>query len=169
MFDDRSSCIFSDVNYGDSSYNKTFYISQKIHLNWVDAYMFCRESRLKLAELSNHNVYDVMFGLQSYKKSENETILFDGSNLKPPFISQTCSTFDTSKSELVDWLKSVSCLEGNFRFLCEADENFAKHKANLTNEELWKKIQIEFRFFRNLGFHCKYSKFISILVNNIYV
>lgn len=114
----------------DLSNNKmSYYISQQLYLNWVEAYTFCRLSGLRLAKFSR---LDFLVSITDNWMSEyphvKDSILFDGSNFNRE--SSTCSVIH-SHSKIFKTLSvgNISCTEGTHRFACEQFEEFQENDS----------------------------------------
>lgn len=108
-------------------------------MNWVDANIFCRINRMKLATLSES--FSVVHDDSSpgYGK-----ILVDGEHASNMLRSSPCLLIEFSSGL---GIQNVSCTEGNFNFLCITDEQ--ETDLNFSSE-VWRSRQPP-RFLTSIG------------------
>lgn len=114
--------------------NSKYFISQRVQLNWIDAYTFCKANGLRLAKFSSSEDLKVLGeNLLSYWPSFDREIIFDGSSLPEDFEASPCSVIDTKFNDTT--LRNVSCTDAAFMFICEKlDEDSNNVETKITSE-----------------------------------
>lgn len=99
-----------------------FYMSERIQLNWVDAFMYCKSVGMRLAKMTTEDQFsNVVAGCIMKNPSSSDEILFDGSGLSDALNSSICSSIDVNAGDTRKLIKKSSCTHEVHGFLCETD------------------------------------------------
>lgn len=128
--------------------SKTLYISERIQLNWVEAFLYCQANGLRLAQpSSNEELLAITFSYFIAYPKIRDGILIDGSKVTN---NSKCLTIDTNVTNAKDLLENVLCTKQTFKFLCESNDT---EEAEIELRPL--KNETQSRFLKLIGNKCE--------------
>lgn len=128
--------------------SQTVYISERIRLNWVEAFLYCQANGLRLAQpKNNEELLAITFSYFIAYPNTRDGILIDGSKVMN---NSKCLTIDTNVTNAIDLLGNVSCTQQTYKFLCESNDTV---EAETDLRPL--KNETQSRFLKLIGNKCE--------------
>lgn len=140
--------------------SRTFFIAQRLQLNWIDAFTYCQSNGLRLAQPKDKSeLIAITFSYFLANPDNRNDLLIDGSIVD----NSSCLMIDTDVSDARELLRNVSCTQQELPFLCER-ENSTELESDLRPVQ----GESQTRLLKHIGSKCeseiknRESKFINI-------
>lgn len=149
--DSNDSQIFNE--FSEPSVKSKYLFSQRIQLNWVDAYTFCKANGLRLGRIPKEIDMNALFAsLSIYFPLSDVEVIIDGSSFPEEIAASPCAVIAAKVGNMNRTMKNISCTGETFKFVCEEfDDDSEAFGATETFSEIDPGLAFVFKHIGDYG------------------